>query len=254
MFACKGETLVGSLDDAAGSTGLLIVTGGNEVRAGAHRGMALLAPRLAADGVPVFRYDRRGVGDSGGDNPGFVGAREDLLAAADAFRAAAPGVTRIVGFGNCDAATTLAWWGREAGCDAVALANPWVVEPAGDLPPPAAVRAHYRVQLRDPRVWARVLRRGVSLPKLVRGMRSLVVRRAEGDLTRDTLAAIAGWGDAATVVLARGDGTAIAYTDAARRAGLAVRTVMVETGSHSFARARDAEALEAVIRSVVKDV
>ena len=116
MFACKGETLVGSLDDAAGSTGLLIVTGGNEVRAGAHRGMALLAPRLAADGVPVFRYDRRGVGDSGGDNPGFVGAREDLLAAADAFRAAAPGVTRIVGFGNCDAATTLAWWGREAGC------------------------------------------------------------------------------------------------------------------------------------------
>ena len=42
-FACEGETLVGSLDQASGSTGLLIVSGGNEIRAGAHRGMATLA-------------------------------------------------------------------------------------------------------------------------------------------------------------------------------------------------------------------
>lgn len=250
-FPCAGETLVGSLDEAAGTTGLLIVTGGNEVRAGAHRGMALLAARLAAADVPVFRYDRRGVGDSSGDNGGFAESRDDLLAAADAFRAAAPWLTRIVGFGNCDAATVLAWWGRDAGCDAVVLANPWAVEPAGDLPPPAAVSAHYRAQLRDPGAWARVLRRGLSVPKLVRGLRSLMERRPADDLTRDTLTAIAGWGDAAAVVLARGDATAIAYADAARRAGLGVRTVTVDTQSHSFARAGDAAALEGVIRSVI---
>ena len=42
-FPCEGDTLAGTLDDAPGATGLLIVSGGNEIRCGAHRGMALLA-------------------------------------------------------------------------------------------------------------------------------------------------------------------------------------------------------------------
>lgn len=250
-FPCAGESLVGTLDDARGKTGLLIVTGGNEIRCGAHRGMAMLAARLAASGFPVFRYDRRGIGDSSGSNTGYAGARNDLLAAAHAFRSAAPNVTHLAGFGNCDAATTLAWWGREAGCEAVVLANPWVVEPASDLPPPAAVRAHYAAQLRSPAAWARIARRGVSLPKLARGLLSITKPAAETDLTSKTLDAIRGWGDDATIVLARGDATAIAYGDAARRHGIAPRTVMIDTDSHSFARRGDDAALEAVIRQVI---
>ena len=31
-FACAGETLAATLDSATGSTGLLIVSGGNEIR------------------------------------------------------------------------------------------------------------------------------------------------------------------------------------------------------------------------------
>jgi exosortase A-associated hydrolase 1 len=250
-FACAGETLVGTIDEAAGTTGLLIVTGGNEVRAGAHRGMTLLAGRLAASGTPVFRYDRRGTGDSAGSNAGFRGARDDLLAAATAFRAAAPHLTRLVAFGNCDAATSLAWWGREAGCDALVLANPWVVAAEADLPPPAAIKAHYSAQLRDPAAWLRVARSGLSLPKLVRGLRSIAAPAIADDLTSRTLAAIAGWGADVTVVLASGDATAIAYADAARRAGITPPTITIDTGSHSFARAGDAEALEAVIRRVL---
>lgn len=254
-FPCEGDTLVGTLDGppegGGGATGLLIVTGGNEIRAGAHRGMAELAARLAADGTPVFRYDRRGVGDSSGINSGFRGARDDLLAAAATFRAAAPQVTRLVGFGNCDGATSLAWWGREAGCDALVLANPWAVEPTDALPPPAAVRAHYAAQLRDPAAWARILRRGLSLPKLVRGLHSIAASPRDDGVTGRTIASIAQWKPDATIVLARGDGTAITYADAARRAGISPRTVTVDTGSHSFARSGDAVALEAAIRQVL---
>ena len=47
-FACEGAALAASLDEAAGGTGLLIVSGGNEIRSGAHRGMAMLAARIAA--------------------------------------------------------------------------------------------------------------------------------------------------------------------------------------------------------------
>jgi exosortase A-associated hydrolase 1 len=251
VFPCAGESLVGTLDEAAGTTGLLIVTGGNEIRCGAHRGMAMLAARLAASGFPVFRYDRRGIGDSSGSNTGYAGSREDLLAAAHAFRSTAPNLTHLVGFGNCDAATSLAWWGREAGCEAVVLANPWVVEPASDLPPPAAVRAHYAAQLRSPAAWVRIARRGVSLPKLARGLLSIAKPAAEANLTSRTLDAIRRWGDDATIVLARGDATAIAYADAARRHGIAPRTVIIDTDSHSFARRGDDAALEAVIRQVI---
>jgi hypothetical protein len=98
--------------------------------------MAMLAQRLAATGTPVFRYDRRGVGDSTGDNGGFLNAEPDLIAAAAEFRYAAPHVARLIGFGNCDAASTLALFGRWAGLDKVVLANPWVIEPIDELPPP----------------------------------------------------------------------------------------------------------------------
>jgi hypothetical protein len=88
-FPCAGETLAGTLDEAAGTTGLLIVSGGNEIRIGAHRGMAMLAGRVADElGAPVFRYDRRGIGDSTGENRGFESSAEDLAAALAAFRAA----------------------------------------------------------------------------------------------------------------------------------------------------------------------
>ncbi|WP_307085830.1 hypothetical protein [Sphingomonas faeni] len=135
-FACEGETLAATLDDAPGTTGLLIVSGGNEIRSGPHRGMVMIAQRLAATGTPVFRYNSRGVGDSTGDNGGFLSAKLDLIAAVAAFRNVAPHVTRLIGFGNCDAASTLALFGRSAGFDKVVLANPWVIEPIDDIPPP----------------------------------------------------------------------------------------------------------------------
>ncbi|MCC2979649.1 hydrolase 1, exosortase A system-associated [Sphingomonas sp. IC4-52] len=250
-FECAGETLLGTIDEAPGTTGLLIVTGGNEIRAGAHRAMAMLAARLASAGTPVFRYDRRGVGDSSGSNRTFANASEDLLAAAATFRAVAPQVSRLIGFGNCDAATSLAWWGNEAGCNSVVLANPWVVESAANLPPPAAIKAHYLAQLQSPAAWKRIATRGLSPAKLLRGLKRIAAREEATDLTSRTLEAIARWGDRATVILARGDGTAIAYADAARRAGIFPRTITIDTGSHSFARPGDAVALERAIRSVL---
>src|SRR3546814_5025865 len=83
-------------------TGLLIVSGGNELRSGAHRGMAKLAARLARDGFPVFRFDRRGVGDSEGENGGFLSSGPDIAEAVAAFLRASPGLRRIVALGNCD--------------------------------------------------------------------------------------------------------------------------------------------------------
>ena len=251
-FPCEEDQLLGSLDEADGTTGLLIVSGGNELRSGAHRGMAMLAATLAAEGTPVFRYDRRGVGDSGGANRGFRAARADLLAACGAFRREATQVAALVAFGNCDAATLLAHHGRDAGIDRVLLANPWVVEPRDDLPPAPAIRAHYAARLRDPATWRRLLTGGVSIGKLIRGLRRISQNGPQNDpFTAGVLAAIAAWGTDARIILAEQDATAIAYADAARRAGIAPRTLTVRTASHSFARPADAAALAAAIRDLV---
>jgi exosortase A-associated hydrolase 1 len=245
-FACEGESLAATLDKADGSTGLLIVSGGNEIRSGAHRGMAMLAHRLAAAGTPVFRYDRRGVGDSTGDNNGFLSAEPDLIAAAAAFRRAAPKVSRLVGFGNCDAASTLALFGRSAGIDRIIVANPWVVQPIDDLPPAAAIRARYDSALRDPATWGRALKGKVSFIKLIRGLKRVLSAKAEerASLTTNVLAALDGWQDDATIVLATGDATAIAFA-ARYRGGAQVKRF--DTASHSFAGAENAEALHAAI-------
>src|SRR3546814_2203618 len=123
-FGCEGAALAASVDDARGSNGLLIVSGGNGIRSGAHRGMAMLAQRVAAAGHPVFRFDRRGIGDSEGANGGFESSGPDIVAAIAAFREAAPHVARVIGFGNCDAASALLL-PQPLVLDGLTVANPW---------------------------------------------------------------------------------------------------------------------------------
>lgn len=175
MFRCREAHLVGTLDDAQGTTGLLIVTGGNEVRAGTWNGQALLAARIAAAGFPVFRFDRRGVGDSSGENAGFRSSGDDIAAAVAAFRREAPQVARIVGFANCDGASAL-MLGGGAGFDGLVLANPWTIEHPGEDPPPAALRAHYWQRLKDPAALARLLGGRVSLRALWHSLRGAAAR------------------------------------------------------------------------------
>jgi exosortase A-associated hydrolase 1 len=244
-FPCAGETLIGSLDAADGGTGLLIVSGGNEIRCGAHRGMALLAQQLAAAGYPVFRYDRRGVGDSTGANRGFRESAPDIAAAAATFCAEAPHLRQLVAFGNCDAATALALFHRAAAIDALVLANPWAVE-SDSLPPAAAIRARYADRLRDPREWGRLVTGQVNLRKLISGIRKISQRKSEevADLAAQLMAALSAAELPITLLLAQRDNTAIAFDNVWQRATALPAHYTVErrdTASHSFALAEDKE-------------
>jgi len=172
-FDCAGSALAGTLEEAAGSTGLLIVTGGNETRAGPFSSQAELASRISAAGCPVLRFDRRGVGDSEGVNMGFRHSAEDIAAALAAFRAQCPALRRIIGFGNCDAASALMLAGG-AGFDGLVLSNPWTYEDdhSDAPPPPSAIRARYAAKLKNPRELLRLLTGKVNLAKLARGLLS----------------------------------------------------------------------------------
>ena len=170
-FPCGSLMLAGSLDTAPGKTGLLMVSGGNEIRSGAFSGQSQLASKIAKAGFPVFRFDRRGVGDSEGENRGFRNSARDIAAALSAFRALAPDVERVVGFGNCDAASALMINGGE-GLDALILSNPWTLDHDGGdhALAPAAIRQRYAEKLKDPAEVKRLLSGGVNLRKLASGL------------------------------------------------------------------------------------
>ncbi|MBA4009861.1 MAG: hydrolase 1, exosortase A system-associated [Erythrobacter sp.] len=210
-FACDGQMLAGTLDPAPGATGLLIVSGGNEIRSGAFSGQSDMAARIAAAGFPVFRFDRRGVGDSEGENRGFRHSAEDIACALAAFRGQAPQITRVIAFGNCDAASALMLAGG-AQVDGLVLSNPWTIEDseAGDsTPPPEAVRARYLEKIKNPREIMRLLGGGVNLTKLARGViHALKPPPLPSSLAQEMAAGLAGFTGDVRILLATADRTA----------------------------------------------
>jgi exosortase A-associated hydrolase 1 len=245
-FPCAGETLAATLDEAPGTTGLLIVSGGNEIRIGAHRGMAELAASIADSGHPVLRYDRRGIGDSTGENNGFESTTDDIREAAAAFRRLAPHLTRVVAFGNCDAASALILFQADTGIDALVLTNPWTIEASDDLPPAAAIRSRYIEKLKNPRELLRLFTGGVNIRKLVSGLLKASAKQSQPPSSLPArLAAALGVTDIPlTVLLARGDNTALAFadhwkSDAFTPARTRCTLDTCDTDSHSFARPQD---------------
>jgi exosortase A-associated hydrolase 1 len=266
-FPCEGTTCAATLDEtAATATGLLIVSGGNEIRSGAHRGMAWLAAEVAAAGYPVFRYDRRGIGDSAGDNCGFRSCGPDIAAAVATFRSEA-GVQRVVAFGNCDAATALAMFGPKAGADALILANPWTFDADDEggapddvpaLPPASAIRARYLARLKDPRQVWRLISGGVDFRKLLNGLRA--ARGNSGPpagLAAELIDAMTALPVPARILLAERDRTAMAFAEAWAKAPSATRSRIVAyriaSGSHGFADDGAREWLKAAVLAALAD-
>ena len=253
-FEAAGAELAASLDSTGGATGLLLVTGGSQTRVGSHRMYERLSKTLSEQGFPCFRFDRRGVGDSPGDDPGFRGSGPDLKAAMAAFRGAVPRLERVMGLGLCDGATALAWFGKAVGIDALLLINPWLVETGPDEQAPAAIRAHYRKRLLSLEGWKKLLSGGVDYRKLLRGILRISETQQGSPLARETASALRASGLRSWLILAEGDGTAIAAVaelKAPAFAGLIEGREIVKSDSHTFARPGDEAALlEAVVRAI----
>ncbi len=207
-FDCEGSQLAGTLDHAPGTSGLLIVTGGNEIRSGAYSGQAQLAATVARAGFPVFRFDRRGVGDSEGENRGFRESAADILAAAAAFRANAPQMQRLVAFGNCDAASSL-MLSKGNMIDFLLLSNPWTIEADDGAMAPDAVRSRYAEKLKNPKELLRLVTGQVNLGKLLRGIKQALGPKPEPtSLVQDMAAGLEQATKPFVILLAEADRTA----------------------------------------------
>lgn len=247
-FDCEGARLAGTIDPAPATTGLLIVTGGNELRSGPWGSQAELAARIAAAGFPVLRFDRRGVGDSEGENAGFTASAPDIAAALSAFKAQVPALRRVVAYGNCDAASAL-MLAAGSGCDALVLANPWTFEPEPEPEPkpvaevqpepesapmpPSALRAHYLRRLASPGAVWRLLTGKVEIGKLAGSLVDAVRPDvAPTPLAQQMAAGAAEFPGLVTILLAERDRTAQAFLANWNRADPRLR--QCPDASHSF--------------------
>jgi exosortase A-associated hydrolase 1 len=180
-FECDGCRLIGVLHLPAkpATRGVLIVTGGPQYRVGSHRQFVLLARHLAAAGVPVMRFDYRGMGDSGGDQRNFDQVGDDLRAAIGQFFRALPGLRDIVLWGLCDGATAAAFYAPgDARVCGLVLLNPWVRTGQGLA---RATLNHYYVRRFFERAfWRKVASGAFDLRQSVRSLARLARQAATG--------------------------------------------------------------------------
>ncbi len=174
VFGCEGAELLGILHPGAvGATrGVLLVVGGPQYRVGSHRQFVLLARDLAAAGVPVLRFDYRGMGDASGEFAGFEHINADIGAALDAFCAQLPAVREMVIWGLCDAASAALFYAwRDPRIAGLVLLNPWLRTEAGQAR--AYLRHYYLARLLNPDLWRKIGRGEFQVAAALRSLLAL---------------------------------------------------------------------------------
>ena len=160
VFGCAGEHLMGilALPDAPLDTGVVIIVGGPQYRAGSHRQFVLLSRGLAAAGHAVLRFDYRGLGDSTGELQNFETVSPDIACAIDTLQAAVPGLRKVVLWGLCDGASAALLYcqaTQDARVRGLCLLNPWVRSDASLAK--THVKHYYTQRLRQKEFWVKLV-------------------------------------------------------------------------------------------------
>jgi exosortase A-associated hydrolase 1 len=180
-FPCQGANLYGivSVPEKTATRGVLVVVGGPQYRAGSHRQFMLLAGDMAAQGVPVMRFDYRGMGDSEGEPRTFEDVGDDIGAAIDRFMVEVPVIKEVVIWGLCDAASAALFYAhRDARVRGLVLLNPWVRTDEGIAK--AYLKHYYLARLVDRNLWKKILSGRFeyrSAVQSIAGMCAKVLRR-----------------------------------------------------------------------------
>lgn len=187
-FDCDGETLLGVIslpERPASGTGVVVIVGGPQYRAGSHRQFVLLARAVAAAGYPVLRFDYRGMGDSTGEMRDFQKVTPDIAAAIDTLLRRVPTVRQVVLWGLCDAASAALLYRhdtKDSRVRGLCLLNPWVRSDASLAK--TQVKHYYSQRLRQKEFWAKLLSGKVArsaLTGLARNLATALSAKTKAD-------------------------------------------------------------------------
>ena len=181
-FACRNSWMIGvlHLPEQPQPRGVLIVTGGPQYRVGSHRQFVLLAQHLAAAGVPVMRFDYRGMGDSEGEPRTFDQVEDDLSAAVSHFFTTLPALRELVLWGLCDGATAAAFYAvHDQRVTGLILLNPWVRTEQGLAR--ATLRHYYVERLLEADFWRKLVSGAFGMGRSITSLMQLATAAREPD-------------------------------------------------------------------------
>lgn len=164
VFDCEGSRLVGMITrmERPHPTGVVIVVGGPQYRAGSHRQFTLLARRLADSGIASIRFDYRGMGDSEGAMRNFEDIDRDIQAAIDNLMTHLPEIEQVALWGLCDAASAALYYAHtDPRVKGLMLLNPWVHSEGGAAR--ARIKHYYLARLLSPSFWSKLFTGKVKL-------------------------------------------------------------------------------------------
>ncbi|MCV2886026.1 hydrolase 1, exosortase A system-associated [Aestuariibacter sp. AA17] len=145
------------------NVGVLIVVGGPQTKVGSHRQFVLLARYLAANGIPAMRFDYSGMGDSDGEYADFLSVTEDIDEAIKQCQQRL-GVSKVILWGLCDAASSTLIYAKNKPLDCVAgvvLLNPWVRSEQGQAK--TLVKQYYWQRIQDKQFWLKLIKLDVDI-------------------------------------------------------------------------------------------
>jgi exosortase A-associated hydrolase 1 len=176
---CDGEFLPAilhaPLDGRVCRFGILVVVGGPQYRVGSHRQFVLMARALASQGIPVLRFDYRGMGDAGGTTPTFEHVGDDIRAALDAWNEIPGRPESFIVWGLCDAASAAFMnAANDSRIRGVIAANPWVRTDAGEAR--SYVRYYYGQRFLSRDFWTKLFSGRVSFGASLSGFITSVFR------------------------------------------------------------------------------
>jgi exosortase A-associated hydrolase 1 len=236
-FTCCGSSLVGVVDvpERPLPRGVLLLPDSEQYRVGSHRQFTLLSRMLAPRGVPVMRFDRRGMGDSDGEPRSFDAIEEDIRAAMKEFFIQMPEMKEIVIIGLGDAALAAALFAPlDPRVCAVVLLNPL---PGRHGDAHGFLSHHYLAQLGEVSFWRKLgrgqLHGGGHVGPLRRAWRHTSGGR--NALPRRIADSLAGFGGRLMLVLGGEDAAARHFARVLVRLHPGFRSVEVAQADHEFA-------------------
>ena len=188
IFQVAGEQLLGILHPAQhppldpvtaepdfSQRGVVIVVGGPQYRVGSHRQFLLLARYLAAHGIPVLRFDYRGMGDATGAMRDFDAVDADIAAAIDVFQSELPELQDIIVWGLCDGASAaLGYAYRDPRVTGLVLLNPWMRTEQGLAK--AYLRQYYLKRIVSRDFWSGLIRGRLNPLTSARSLLAMVAK------------------------------------------------------------------------------
>lgn len=190
LFMCEQDTLLGILSkpETPAETGVIVIVGGPQYRAGSHRQFVLLSRALAAAGYGVLRFDYRGMGDSEGQPRDFTTVTADIAAAINALQERVHSVKQVALWGLCDGASAALLYchaTRDMRVNGLCLLNPWVRSETSLAK--TQVMHYYGQRIRQKEFWVKLFSAKVASGAASGLIRSLKTAYARAPATTDDM-------------------------------------------------------------------